>query len=236
MAFGGGTDTVLLINGYNLTSYFNASSPNATAGAYETSTYGVGSKTYIGGLKDARWSLGGFFDGAIAAVDEILAAALGVASGIATWFPQGDALGTAGRGISGHVVSHGSTSPVDGVVSTQAEIQSTVGSERVLSHRALGSVAAGTNNGTGIDNSAASTNGGVGYVQATADGGSLTSCVVKIQHSADNSTYADLITFATITATPAKERKAVTGTVNRYTRSQVVNDDAVTVQVAFGRK
>ena len=40
---------------------------------------------------------------------------------------------------------------------------------------------------------------------------------VKIQDSANNSDWADLITFSTSSAASA-ERKTVTGTVNRYVR------------------
>lgn len=237
MAFGGGSDTDLLINGYDLTTYFNNTQPGGTAGAYETSTYGVGSKRYIPGLKDDRWTLSGFFDGDADAIDQVLAAALGTADGVATMFPQGDALGNAGRGIAGHVTNHGATAPVDGVVATAAEIQSKVGPERVLSHAPLASRAAGTNNLTAIDNAASSANGGHAYLHVTDVGDSLSGCVVKIQHSADNSVWADLITFTTVTADHSKERQEVTGTVNRYTRAQIANTgDTSTAQVSFGRK
>jgi polyisoprenoid-binding protein YceI len=50
----------------------------------------------------------------------------------------------------------------------------------------------------------------VGYIHVTAFTG--TTGVVKIQHSANDSTWADLITFTTISAV-TQERVAVTGTV-----------------------
>jgi hypothetical protein len=48
--------------------------------------------------------------------------------------------------------------------------------------------------------------------------GGWTDLTVKVQHSADDSTYADLVTFTAITVAPAKERKTVAAgtTVNRY--------------------
>jgi len=68
-----------------------------------------------------------------------------------------------------------------------------------------------------VDYGAASNFGGVAYLHvfSIASG----TATVKVQHSSDNSTYADLITF---TAAPAatSERKAtaaITTTVNRYT-------------------
>lgn len=91
-------------------------------------------------------------------------------------------------------------------------------------------------NGTGVDNTAASSNGGVASLHATAYTG-LTSIVVKIQHSTDNSSWSDLITFATVTAT-TWERKTVTGTANRYVRAwwDVTGSGSCTFAVAFARR
>jgi hypothetical protein len=72
--------------------------------------------------------------------------------------------------------------------------------------------------GTGAGGSlikANSLNGGVGYQSVSALTG-LTGFVGKIRDSADNVTYADLITFANVTAAPAAERLTVSGTVDRY--------------------
>ena len=91
-------------------------------------------------------------------------------------------------------------------------------------------------NGTAVDNTAGTTAGGAGYVQVTAYSG-LTNAVIKIQHSTDNSVWADLITFATVTAAPTAERKAVSGTVNRYVRAlvDVTGTGSTTVFVGFNR-
>jgi hypothetical protein len=58
-------------------------------------------------------------------------------------------------------------------------------------------------------------NGGAGYQQVSAFSG-FTGFIGKIRSSADDVTYADLITFTNVTAAPAAERKTVTGTVDRY--------------------
>ncbi len=58
-------------------------------------------------------------------------------------------------------------------------------------------------------------NGAVGYQQIS-DFTGFTGFIGKLQHSADNITYADLITFANVTAANTSERATVTGTVNRY--------------------
>jgi len=65
------------------------------------------------------------------------------------------------------------------------------------------------------DNGALSSNGGAGYVHVLAYSG-FTNIVVKIRHSVDDATYADLLTFNTTFTANGGERKAVTGTVNRH--------------------
>lgn len=92
-----------------------------------------------------------------------------------------------------------------------------------------------TGNGTGHDGAASSASGGVGHLHVTSFSG-LTNAVIKIQHSTDNNTFADLITFSTATGTTS-ERKTVTGTVNRYLRYAltVTGTGSVTFQTSFAR-
>lgn len=72
-------------------------------------------------------------------------------------------------------------------------------------------------NGASIDGSASSSNGAQFYLHATAFTG--TSVTVKIQDSADNSSWADLSGAAFTAVTAAGwQRIAVTGTVRRYIR------------------
>jgi len=60
-----------------------------------------------------------------------------------------------------------------------------------------------------------SSGGAIGYQQIKAMAG-LTGFVGKIRDSADDVTYADLLTFANVTAAPAAERATVAGVVDRY--------------------
>lgn len=86
-----------------------------------------------------------------------------------------------------------------------------------------------------------SSSGGAGYVQCSALAlGGYDDLTVKIQHSPDDSTFADLIAFAAITAAPDAERKAVTGTVQRYVRDSFAytgsgSGQSATVQTGFAR-
>lgn len=62
---------------------------------------------------------------------------------------------------------------------------------------------------------ASTVNGAVGYQAVSAYSG-FTGVIGKIRHSADDSTYADLIVFTNVTAGPGAERLTASGTVNRY--------------------
>jgi hypothetical protein len=98
--------------------------------------------------------------------------------------------------------------------------------------------ASATGNGSSVDNAASSANGAVGVLHVTANS-SDGATTVKIQHSTDNSTWADLLTFAVVGAgTKTAERVAVTGTVNRYVRATwtLAGSASVTLAVALCRR
>jgi hypothetical protein len=82
---------------------------------------------------------------------------------------------------------------------------------------------------------ASTTLGGVGYAQCT-QYATLTNVVLKIRHSPDDVTYADLITFSTITAIGG-QRATVSGTVDRYLCSTgtVTGSGSATVFSGFCR-
>jgi hypothetical protein len=90
-------------------------------------------------------------------------------------------------------------------------------------------------NGTAVDRGASpitpTTRGLVAAIHVTAYSG-LTSAALKIQHSTDNSTWADLVAFTLVTGLTQERVKVATGTtVNRYLR--VVTDVTGTGSVTF---
>lgn len=126
MAFGGGTDAVFKVKDSagtltDISAYVNTSGPNRTAGAYDTSVYGVGSKQYIAGLKDGRIPVGGPWDPTI---DAVLAGILGHATlKDFEWYPQGTASGKVKYSGTAILVSYNTPAPVDGAVSFTGEFQ-----------------------------------------------------------------------------------------------------------------
>lgn len=237
MAFKHGKNTKVLIGNYDLSQFLNEASVNQSVETGETTTYGKDAKTYIVGLSDGTISMGGMFDGQAGATDAVLSSYLGDSAGaVITIAPEGLAHGA--RVKSAHTLgtSYEISSPVADVVSVSAEAQVSGGVSPAVSLRDLTSATA-TGNGTALDNSASSANGGVATLHVTAnahDAGST----FKVQHSADNSTWADLATFTVVSTTAlANERIAVTGTVNRYLRATwtLAGTGGITFHINFSR-
>jgi len=90
--------------------------------------------------------------------------------------------------------------------------------------------------GDSVDGAASTARGGAASLHVTAYSG-LTSAVVKVQHSADDSAWSDLATFATATDV-THELVTVTGTVNQYVRASVdvTGTGSITFAVAFARR
>jgi len=240
MAFLHGRSAALWFGAYDLSAFFNELSASHSVETAETTTFGVagGAKTYITGLRDGTLSAKGLFDGVAAGVDEVVAAAVGAeASSAVTFAQRGTTLGDPCVSAAVRATSYEIASPVGDVVSASMEMQADGGIDRGVLLMPRTAVAA-TGFQTGVDQAASSANGGVGYLHLTANAQSGTT-IVKVQHSVDNVTFTDLITFATLAAgIIGSQRVAVSGTVNRYVRAQyaLAGAGSDTITVAFSRK
>jgi hypothetical protein len=242
MAFIHGKSAGVLYGAYDLSAFFNEASMSQSVETAETTTFGSGAKSYITGLKDGTFSLSGMFDGVAAGIDEVISASVGDSANVPiTIIPQQAAtMVVSDVSFSGETLetSYEVSSPVGDVVSANMEGQITGGMDRgiILAPK---TVVSATATGTSVDQTASTTNGGVGYLHVTANtrNGAIT---VKVQHSSDNSTFADLITFTSVSSTTiVSERIAVTGTVNRYVRASYTvagSSGSATTTVAFSRK
>lgn len=239
MPFRHGKNTALFYNGANLTSYFNEASVSQDVETAETTAFGNDAKTYITGLKDGTLSGSGMFDGAAGAVDETLSGVIGAAAAdVVTLAPDGAVAGRRSYSMAARETSYEVSSPVGDVVSISLEVQADGGVDRGILLAANSSVSA-SGQSASQDESAATTNGATAYLHVTANtrNGAGT---YKVQHSTDNVTFVDLVTFSSVSASATGgERIAVTGTVNQYVRSEHVpggSTGTVTYTIALARK
>lgn len=251
MAFRHGKATGIAVDGNDLTDYFNSASSTATVETAETTTFGKNSMTYLVGQRDGTVSLEGFYDGATNAVDDVLAPILGTDDGSAVLVQYGgveaDSSGLRCTFGNGEATSYEISSPVSDVVAISFEVQADGGLYGgVILHDPSGAglpfdnVAAALNlNIASVDNGALTSNGFVAQlhvVQNSLNG----NAVITVEDSVNNSTFATLGTFATVTAAATlAEQISGTGLVDRYVRINVNTTAAatgsITLAVGFSR-
>lgn len=211
-----GSKTDVYGNGYVLSPFLNVASIAGTRDQAETTTFGKVSKTHIPGLKDTTMALDGIYDGVANAIDDIFYQAFAAGKGFFSYMPQGDGFGNRVFTIDAVDTSHSVDSSLSAAVMIKASL---VASDEGVLDRGLVAQAMTTQgapgNGSSINNTAATTNGGALVVHATA----ATTLSVWVQDSADNATFADIAAAnITIAAGRSSQRDIFTGTIRQYTR------------------
>ena len=213
-----GKRTAVLMNGTNMSPFLNEATTTQEIETAETTTFGDLDKTYIAGLADGTISCSGLFDGTAGASNAVMTGSLGQEDNTFTVLPEGATRGLRSVIANGQLTSYEVSSPVGDVVAISTEIQADGG---LLHGVALTGLETVSTSGeiTSVDNGGSSSNGALFNMHVTANthDGSTT---IKVQHSADNSTFVDLVTFTNVSAsTTVGESITSTGTVNRYLRA-----------------
>ena len=190
MSFRHGKDGRVLVGAYELSSYFNEMSSSKSIETAETTAFGSSAKTYITSLSDGTISFSGMFDSSADAVSEVFEAIIAAGSSTAITMAQDGGLTIGSSCVIAQALqtSYDITVPVADVVALSGEFQVTGGLRNgVILAGAV--TATATGNGTAVDNTASSASGATTNLHVTAnsmDGAT----VIKVQHSADNSTWA----------------------------------------------
>lgn len=174
--------------------------------------------TYTG-IQKATLTQQGFYDDAAAGQNAAFAANIGTAP-VLCFGIEGNTIGEKFIGYSGamqvtweRIANRGQLHKANARYDGSGIVEEGL----ILQDHSAETGASGDTTASSVDNSASSASGGSGYVQVSAlTLGGYTNAVIKVRHSADNVTYADLIAFTAVTAAQTAERKTVTGTVNRY--------------------
>ena len=242
-----GKNTVVLFDKYDLSQYFNSAITSAMANPVETTTFGSANKTYAMGQKDGTVSFEGLWSGVLdtSGSDAVLHAAIGsTTKKIITVASEGATLGRRATLINTDETSYEIKAAVADMVTitAQAQASGTVGGLDGGVLLAASQTVSSTTANTGVDNTAASINGGVAHLHVTANtrNGAAT---IKIQQSSNNSTWTDLVVFtATTASTLTSERiEVAAGTsVARYVRANISaitgSTGSVTLTVGFARR
>ena len=243
-----GKNTAVYIDEFDLTSYFTDVSITQENEVAETTAFGDTNKSYLLGLRAGTLSMSGMWSADTDGSDEELQALLGNATTPLLTVREGAAaIGGSAVIAQANETSYAITSPVADVLTVTADFECTPNQVSNLTFALAGgvqltagaSIAHGSlGNLSSVDNSASSANGGAAtlHIPANTVNGNTT---IKVQHSANNSTWADLISFTVVGAsTKTSEIKAVSGTVNRYLRataSTAGSSGSITFMIAFAR-
>jgi len=232
MPFVSATKSRVLAGTLSASCYSRGFSLSSGVDMLDVSTLCDDAKAYIPGQESSTASFTLIYDEAQAAHAGTWATAGNLP---VTFLPGGAAVGDAAFLIDSIRTDYSTTTSVTGTVDASITTQTTGDTGYGVCVAALAAITTDTN-GTAVDNAASSTNGGVAHLHVTAFAG-LTSDVITIEHSTNNSTWATLATFTTVTAATT-QRLAVTGTVNRYLRvvDDVTGTGSCTRLVAFARR
>jgi|GEM_PF-574421 len=233
-----GANVGLLIDGFNMTPYFNEFSIESSQALHDATVFGNTSRVKIPGLKDGKANGTGFLDVTATVGSFPVLKGKYTGSTPASASPAVVALGVDGFAFGNRVAmgyfdesQFNIKSVIDGLeMLTFTGDADQDGVDYGVSLHALTAETSFTFNGTSHDNAAATTNGGVGAVHVTAIGGASPALQFKVQHSTDNSSWADLITFTNITTANSVLRVEVAAgtTVRRYTRIVAVEAGTTT--------
>lgn len=197
-------------------------------------TTGLGVPSYVPGLKSGTLSLAGPQDSTGQNLHGEIAGAIGVDNAfVATLLPDGDSVGKPAYFLVGDPTDWTNDASVSEAASFTMAAAADVGIEAGFVIHAQTAETADAN-GTTVDRSvdlATSALGAAASLHVTAYSG-FTSVAIKVQHSTDNSSWSDLVSFTTVTAVGAEVvRTSDTATVNRYLR--VVTDVTGSGTVTF---
>lgn len=235
MAFKHGKDTKVFLDELEVSSYLNNADTTRTVDVAESTTFGQSNKTFIVGAKDGTIALTGFYD---ATVDDPLQASLGSATDkvVAIGIDGLDANDYTTFG-KGNITNYGISSPVGDIVAFSVDYQADAGlfTGKVLENATYTATASGT----ARDNSSSTANGGGAFIIASSVSGTSPTLDAKITHSADDVTYADLVTFTQLTSAGAEVKSVAKGTtVNRYLKAEFTvggTTPSFSVIIGFGR-
>ena len=233
-----GKKTAVLFNATDMSPYLNEATTTQEIETAETTAFSDDDKTYIVGLADGTISTSGMFDSSAGASDAVLNGLIQQDDNTFTVYPEGVARTNRAVLANGALTSYEVSSPVADVVAISAEIQADGGLLHGIDLTGQQIVSA-SGVTTEVNNGAATTGGALFNLHVTANDrdGATT---IKVQHSSDNATYADLVTFTSVSAsTTTGETITSNGTVNQYLRAEHTlagSSGSVTYYVAAARR
>lgn len=245
-----GSKADIFLNGYNAGDWFNTVTSAASKELNDATVLNnAGYKMYHARMKEATFTMAGFFDavadadlGDAATLDPdmgdyalnamIQGGVVGGADDVLLHFPAGaDTVGNVCYGAKGAATTYSLEGGSGDLLGASVELTSCVGRERCKQLTLLGTEEDAFE-GDDVDNGAATTDGGSAYLMVTeVISGNLP---VVIEHSADGLSWSTLASFTSVAAR-AFERITFAGTVEQHVRAVADGTYEATFLVAIHR-
>lgn len=232
------------VTGVDISNYLKSAGSGGDQDLADSSGLGQEDKTFVVGMQAGKLSLDGMFGakgkeaGEVSQIADVLEAAFGVSPINVGHLPQGDGFGNRVNILAGALSTVEVSTPYSDIGKISGALSSNIGFSVGASLHASAQETAGEKKSEGLDLGATpvkTEHGGVGLLQVFAvETGPL---VVKIQHSADNITFADLITFASVSAGEKAETVVLPqgAEVKRYVRALWTLTGKATFHASFAR-
>jgi len=240
--YGGNAVGFLLVGGFSIlgSDVTDVTGPDEEAVLEETTGLGASWPTHAGtGLKKGSFGHEGFYDDATGSINDALLSGSQAAAHVVCLGHQGNAIGARFWGLAGalagkyrRVLTRGALHKGVGDYTVTGAVDDGV----ILQHLTAKTIDWNTEGAESVDNTISTANGGAAYLQVPAFSG-FTGFIAKVRHSADDSTYVDLATFANVTAINNAQRVTVAGTVNRHLAmdGNVTGSGSIQAMVGFAR-
>ncbi len=239
MGFINSQQSRILIGDYHYSPLLTDFSFGADTDMGESTTLNDAAKTFIPLLSTSTFTGSGWLDTDGAAnghLDQLNDWIADQATPL-TWGPSGTALGSEVQMVSALQSQFSTGSKVQSIAEWAMAGQTDGATDFGKSLHALTAETA-TAVGTGLDNTAATANGGVAHLHVTAFSG-FTNIIVLVEDSVDNSAWTTLVTFSTVTGVTSQRSTVAAGaTVKRYLRASwtKTGTGSATFAVAFARR
>lgn len=219
MGFGHGKQAKLYVGGWNLSAYLTKVGSAGKSDVAEVAPLGTTDKLFLNGMVEGSMTGDGYYVDGPNEVASVMGSAFSAGTVFLSHLPQGDAVGFMCKCMEATTASFNIDTDTSDVGKVTFEATSRVGLDKGVILANLTSRAASGTTTEVMDVPVASNSGADGYLHIINRGTSLTN--MKIQHSQDNSTYADLILFADATGHRQVQRVSSliaqpNGLVNKY--------------------
>jgi hypothetical protein len=242
---GGNSVGFVLVDGFDVRSTVKEITPTkVTAITDESTVVGDSWPSHKAIVRRGYFATKGFYDDAAGSINAAISGLEQVRRVVCVAF-EGNTIGKKFDGLAGAIASqyerlinrgklHLANVTYD--VSGEADLGGII-----LQNLALKTATGDTEGADSQDAGALSNNGGAGYLQVTAISGTGATLDAKVRHSADDVTYADLVTFTQVVLADVRkaQRVAVSGTVNRHLAASWAiagSSPNVTFMVGFKRE